>query len=126
MIGWHALTVALPVLAMACSSSQSQDCDDIKSRAGALVAEFAACESGENCVLVDLGPLVENACLGAFQCFTAFAEERDLEEFSRRARALEQEFSRCGECAMADCSNPEGWAAYCDQEQGRCRLRAPE
>jgi hypothetical protein len=125
MTGFPAFTVLLfSAAALACSSRQ--DCDEIESAAGALVNEFAACEPAERCILVDLGSLVPNACLGAFQCSAAFAEGSSLEEFSRRARALEQEFSRCGKCAMADCANTDEWTAYCDHEQGRCRLRAPE
>ncbi|MGH9320708.1 MAG: hypothetical protein ACRD21_10105 [Vicinamibacteria bacterium] len=125
MTGFFALALALfSLLGPACSTGE--DCDDIKKRAGALVAEFAACDAGESCVVVDLGPVVGNACLGDFQCFAALAGESDLSEFSRRARTLEQEFARCEECAMADCSNPEGWTASCDEAQGGCRLRAPE
>jgi hypothetical protein len=123
MMGFHAMLL-FSCLALGCSSIE--DCDDIKSRARALVAEFAACDAGRSCVVVDLGRVVENACLGDFQCFTALAEGSDLDELSRRARALEQEFARCGECAKSECARPEGWTAFCDVAQSRCLLRVPE
>ncbi len=119
----HALAL-FSFLFLGCSSIE--DCDDVKSRARTLVAEYARCDAGQKCVVVDLGPLVENACLGDFQCFTALAEGSDLDELAPRARVLEQEFARCGECSMSDCSNPERWTAFCDEAQRRCRLRPPE
>ncbi len=123
MTGVHALAL-FSFLVLGCSSSD--DCDDIKSRAKALVAEFAACDPGQRCVVVDLGKVVENGCLGDFQCFTALAEGSDLDDLSRRARALEAEFAGCGECSMPECANLERWTAFCDEGQRRCRLRAPD
>jgi hypothetical protein len=114
----------LSLLGWGCSTRE--DCADVKSRAKALVAEFAACDSGRSCLVVDLGAVVGNSCLGDFQCFAALAEGSDPAELSRRARSLEQEYASCGECAMPECSNREGWTAFCDEALGRCRLRAPD
>jgi hypothetical protein len=122
MTGFHTLALTA-FLVLGCSSTD--ECGDVKSQARALVEEFAACDGGKTCVVVDLEPVVESACLGDFQCFTALAEGSDLAEFSRRARALETEFVACGECATAECSTPERWTAFCDEGE-RCRLRARE
>ena len=123
MTGFHTFVIA-SFLLLGCSSTD--DCEDVKSSARILVDEFAACDAGTSCVVVDLATLVENACLGSFQCFAAFAEGSDLEGFARRAGALEMEFAACGECATAECSNRGRLEAFCDTEQRKCRLRAPE
>jgi hypothetical protein len=123
MRGFHTLAIASFFL-IGCSSAD--DCEDLKARATALVDEFAACDSGRSCVVLDLATVVENACLGSFQCFAALAEGSDMADFSRRARALEMEFAACGECATADCANRDTLEAFCDTEQRRCRLRSRE
>jgi len=106
--------------------AQADECQETKTKAASLVAEFAACGGDDRCVVVDLAPVVENPCLGAFQCFAAFTEGVDLEEFSRRARELEREFSSCRECAIAECATPESLTAVCDPTSRRCKLRRRE
>lgn len=106
--------------------ADAEECREIKREAALLRAEFEACDGDDRCVVVDLGSMVENACLGEFQCVAAFAEDRDVQEFSRRARELEQDFSSCRECAKAECSRPDRWTAYCDAAERKCQLRARE
>src|SRR5262245_30757035 len=123
MTGLHTLAIA-SFLLLGCSSAD--DCDEVESRARMLVDEFAQCDTGESCVVVDLGTLVENACLGGFQCFAALAEGSDLQDFSGRAGALETEFATCGKCSTAECANRDRLEAFCDTGQRRCRLRPRE
>ncbi len=123
MTGLHTLAL-LSFLFLGCSSTD--DCDDVKSRARALVDEFAVCDAAQKCVVVELGPLVEDACFGDFQCFSALAEGSDLDDFSRRARALEAEFTSCRECSMPECARREKLTAFCDEARHRCQLHTVE
>lgn len=104
-------------------SSGCGDCDDIKEEAAALVAEYASCAEGDACQIVfPSDHLDRSTCLLAFGCFTALAADADLASFGRRARALEADFSDCGECAQAGCDDPERYVAECDVTAGRCVL----
>jgi hypothetical protein len=99
------------------------DCDQIKSEAQALRAEYERCSDGDACQVVNL---YEEAgygnCLAAFQCSAVFRTGADLAEFRRRARSLVDQFDSCSECTSAKCMLLTGLETRCNETNGRCEV----
>jgi len=99
------------------------DCDDLKREARELKDDYAACSSGDTCVVVDMYSLAgANNCLAAFQCSAALREGTDLDAFGSKARAIASDFEGCSECSMAGCVDPSQLRAECNTAEGRCVL----
>jgi hypothetical protein len=91
--------------------------------AEALVTANQACETNEDCVIVDMDALVgENNCVGAFQCGQSLRADADLDAFVEEAGPIVDGQDACGECAMASCVAPSDLEAFCSKE-GRCDQR---
>jgi len=115
--------LVLTVVAVLGTTGCGPDCDDLKKEAKELKDTYAACSSGDACVVVDMYSLAgANNCLAAFQCSAALREGSDLDAFGSRARAIASDFEDCSECTMAGCVDPSQLHAECNGSTGRCEL----
>ncbi|WP_373048074.1 hypothetical protein [Vulgatibacter sp.] len=107
------------LLLLGCDS----DCESLEEEAAALRDEYAICEPGDECVVVEpLGIPGESTCLDPLRCGHAVNASRDLDAFHAEARRLSEEFEDCPDCEYGGCPHFVANAARCDEVQRRCVL----
>jgi hypothetical protein len=93
--------------------------------AEALVTANQACETNEDCVIVDMFALVGDTCVGWFQCTKSLRVDADLDAFAEEAADIADRQEACGDCVMASCLPPHKMGAFCSKE-GFCDQRPLE
>ena len=121
MARWLLLVLVLPLWLAGTSCTT---CEDLKEEARALRDGAAFCEAGDTCTIVSMYDMAgANNCLGAFQCGHALNADTDLDSFSKKAKAIADDFNDgCNECTMAGCVDSTTLTAFCDLDTHTCAV----